>query len=403
MRLTTREQQLLDSAANGLTDRQIGDEFSISIETVASYWRGIRLKFQSSSRTECVARYSQEKSESLIEKHEIESSELLKEIKSRTEAEARALAQKNILQAITDASLSYITGRHDLSGCFERLLVDVLNFTHSEFGFLAEVEHSEGVPALKRLATSPASTSVKGDFAVELCEFRPFGFSDELTLIKKLMAKAKPVIASQPSGLPSFLGVPVFSGNELIGVIGLFNGSGGYEADVLDDLKPVAATCANFISGSRLEEERKIMQQQIANSREVVRNLVDRIPAGIVYERPDRSVEFVNQTFIDMFGLGVKPSQLVSRVCFIEPLVKRQSLRDLHSIVEEIDLNWAAIPSGAKDTFELADGRKFERDSIVVESSGKLQGHLWCYREVTRKFHSRLGDQLESTEVMSHI
>ena len=403
MRLTTREQQLLDSAANGLTDRQIGDEFSISIETVASYWRGIRLKFQSSSRTECVARYSQEKSESLIEKHELESSELLKEIKSRTEAEARALAQKNILQAITDASLSYITGRHDLRDCFARLLEDVLNFTHSECGFLAEVVYLDGLPTLKQLSASAEATGLRGISEIEFCEFRAFGFSDEATLLKKLVSKPKAVLVKQPGGLPSFLGVPVCSGNDLIGLICLVNQTGGYESDVLEDLKPVAATCANFISGSRLEAERKIMQQQIANSREVVRNLVDRIPAGIVYERPDRSVEFVNQTFIDLFGLDVKPNQLVGRACLIEPLVKRFRPDEIQSIVEEIDLNWASIPSGSKDTFQLADGRKFERDSIVVESSGKLQGHLWCYREVTRKFHSRLGDQLESTEVMSHI
>ena len=357
MRLTAREQQLLDSAANGLTDRQIGDEFSISIETVASYWRGIRLKFQSSSRTECVARYSQEKSESLIEKHELESSELLKEIKSRTEAEAKALAQKNILQAITEASLSYITGRHSLKDCFNVLLQDILNFTHSECGFMSEVCYSQGTPLLISHASSYIREDAPLEAPCQLCNFEAFGFRDESSLLSKVMATSKPVIVQQAAGLHSFLAVPVFSGDELIGLIGLGNSTGGHSLEVIEDLRPVVATCANFITGHRLELERQVMLQQIANSRQVARTLVDRIPAGIVYETPDRCVEFVNQTFIDMFGLGVKPNQLVGRACIVEPLVDRHSSIYPSNIAAEIEANWSNSMAGTKGILQLSNGQ----------------------------------------------
>jgi DNA-binding CsgD family transcriptional regulator len=70
LKLTEREQQLLSAAASGFTDREIGANLSISKDTVSSYWRRILLKFQASSRTECVARYSQHEAnqQSVLEK-----------------------------------------------------------------------------------------------------------------------------------------------------------------------------------------------------------------------------------------------------------------------------------------------------------------------------------------------
>ena len=416
MRLTARERQLLDAAANGNTDRQISDDLAISIETVSSYWRGIRLKFQASSRTECVARYSEQKSASLVVKHELESGELLKEIKIRTEAQARELAQKNVLQAITEASLAYITGNSSLKECFENLLESVLNLSLSEYGFIGEVLYEDGKPylkehALSNIAWSPETVALYEQFHAEGLEFRNLK-----TLLGEVMLTGKTVIANDPpsdnraNGTPeghpallAFLGIPVFRGQELIGMIGLGNRAGGYDQQVVDELAPVIATCANFITGYRLEQERKVMLQQIANSREVVRNLVDRIPAGIVYETPERKVEFVNETFIKMFGLNAKPSQLVGRSCTDESLVGRSLLVDPVKFDVGFINASTATESILKEAFDLVDGRRLERDCIVVESNGAVRGYLWCYRDITRTTRTRTTDNLEPIDPMSYI
>ena len=416
MKLTTRERQLLDSASNGLTDRQISDELNISIETVSSYWRGIRLKFQASSRTECVARYSEQKSAYLVVKHEMESSELLKEIKIRTEAQARELAQKNILQAITEASLSYITGRSSLKECFEILLQNVLNLTHSEYGFIGEVLYEDGTPYLKEHALTNIAWNEETRALYELHHAEGLEFRNLKTLFGQVMVTGNVVISNDPPsdershGIPeghpvlsSFLGVPVFRGEELIGMIGLGNRDGGYRPEIVEDLAAVIATCANFITGYRLELERKAMLQQIANSREVVRNLVDRIPAGILYESTSGRIEFVNETFIGMFGINAKPNQLVGRSCLNNPLVDRALLVDPVKFEEGFQSSGNPGDDVSRDIVDLIDGRKLERDRVLVVSEGAIRGYLWVYRDITRTTRTRTGDNLELTEPMSHI
>ena len=416
MKLTARERQLLDAASNGMTDRQISDHLNISIETVSSYWRGIRLKFQASSRTECVARYSEQKSASMVMKHELESSELLKEIKIRTEAQARELAQKNVLQAITEASLAYITGNSSLKECFDSLLASVLNLSMSEYGFIGEVLFEDDRPYLKEHALSNIAWNSETRTMYEQLHADGLEFRNLQTLFGQVMLTGKTVISNDPStdgrshGVPdghpaltAFLGIPVFRGEDLVGMIGLGNRAGGYSQEVVDELAPVIATCANFITGYRLEQERKVMLQQIANSREVVRNLVDRIPAGIIYETPERKVEFVNETFIKMFELSAKPSQLVGRSCIDEPLVDRSLLVDSAKFDEGVQSASVATESILKEVLDLVDGRRLERDCIIVESNGAIRGYLWCYRDITRTTRTRTTDNLEPADPMSSI
>ncbi len=50
-----RERQVILGAAEGKTDRQIAFELGISPETVATYWRRIRLRHGGTSRTEIIA------------------------------------------------------------------------------------------------------------------------------------------------------------------------------------------------------------------------------------------------------------------------------------------------------------------------------------------------------------
>ena len=416
MKLTTRERQLLDSAANGKTDREISDELNISIETVSSYWRGIRLKFQASSRTECVARYSEQKSAYLVVKHELESTELLKEIKTRTEAQARELAQKNMLAAITEGSLSYITGRTSLKECFEVLLQDVINFSYSEYGFMGEVLYEGKTPYLKEhaitnIAWNDATRELYDKHHAEGLEFRNLD-----TLFGEVMRTGKVVIANKaptdprakgiPEGHPalnSFLGIPVFNGDQLVGMIGLGNRNDGYTQDVVEELRPIIVSCANFIIGYRIENERKSLLQTIANSRAVVLNLIDNIPAGLIYESPDQVIEFVNETFIQMFGLNVKPNQLVGINAASTPIVDRQLLVDPHGFDRRLKELMVGGKSVGGDILDLVDGRRFQRDFVVMESEGEVRGYLYYYRDITRKTYTRATDRLEDTDRQSHI
>lgn len=65
----TREDQILQLAATGLTDREMANHLGISAETIASYWRRILAKFGASSRTEVVAKALQRQADELAAKN----------------------------------------------------------------------------------------------------------------------------------------------------------------------------------------------------------------------------------------------------------------------------------------------------------------------------------------------
>lgn len=79
----TREEQILQLAAEGLTDRQMSARLGISTETIASYWRRIFARFEATSRTEVVARALQQETQGLTAERE----RLLFEIAERQRVE----------------------------------------------------------------------------------------------------------------------------------------------------------------------------------------------------------------------------------------------------------------------------------------------------------------------------
>ena len=400
IRLTGREQQLLDYAAKGRTDRQIGDDLAISIETVASYWRGIRLKFQASSRTECVARYSDLRSKSSAVQHQLESAEMRKEIQERTEAHAREQAQKNMLAAITNASLSYITHKTTLKQCFEGLLKDVLDLTLSHYGFMGELDFCGEKACLLEHAFSDVATNRRPGSRVD-ADHDSLDLTSLRNVYAKVVATGKVAMSNGTTdsasperlSLSSFLGIPVYSGEQLVGLIALAKRDGAYTQESVDFLAPLVATCSNFIVASRMERERERMLQQIADSEALVRDLVDRIPAGLLYETPAQTVAFVNQTLLTMFGLPFSADQLIGTSCaenskrmgpmFVDPI---QYLARIEEIIEK-----KASVKG--DVIDLVDGRRVERDFEVISSNGVLRGYLWCYRDVTRNHFTRKTDR----------
>lgn len=85
-RLTPRDYDIINLAARGLTDQQIGQELGLSRGTVIGYWSRIRLKLQVSSRTEAVSFMK-----SLALKAAEEAEQALHEKLTRTEQETTTL------------------------------------------------------------------------------------------------------------------------------------------------------------------------------------------------------------------------------------------------------------------------------------------------------------------------
>lgn len=187
-----------------------------------------------------------------------------------------AVEQRTVqLKIIEDFQTQFIV-HTDPFDMYDRLLDDLLKLTGSPFGLIGEVTYEAGShPMLKTYAL----TNIAWDEATNRLyeEYRNIGFEFRKldNLFGAVVTGQSVVLCNDPSGDPrsggtppghppikSFLGIPVFYGERLVGEIGLANREGGFDYSVVETLKPLANTCGQIIV-ARQEREARTKAEQL--------------------------------------------------------------------------------------------------------------------------------------------
>ena len=182
-----------------------------------------------------------------------------------------------LLDTIRQALSQFISdGNRDV--IFDSLHSKMLRLTQSEFGFIGEIHHTpDDRPYLKTHAVSNIAwneaTHILYQHQVQL----GMEFHNMATLFGQVILTGKPVISNNPAedprsaGTPaghpplqSFLGIPFFDGEELIGMVGIANRPGGYDEKLVDYLQPFTATCSNIIAAYRNQNQKKQAEDEVA-------------------------------------------------------------------------------------------------------------------------------------------
>ncbi|MEB3885432.1 PAS domain S-box protein [Lyngbya sp. CCY1209] len=205
------------------------------------------------------------------------------DITARKRAETDLQRNNALLQTIGRAQAQFITAGNRLT-IFEDLLEGLLELTDSEYGFIGEVLFREnggatmeesfmkirGVPYLKTHSiTNIAWDEATRKFYEDNYE-KGMEFDNLNSLFGAVILTGEPVIANSPrtdprrGGTPdghpplnAFLGLPFFSGSDLVGMVGIANRPGGYDGAMVEYLQPVLVTCSNLIEGYRLDRRRR--------------------------------------------------------------------------------------------------------------------------------------------------
>jgi signal transduction histidine kinase/CheY-like chemotaxis protein len=214
----------------------------------------------------------------------------------------RLAKQARMLAALTRAQATFITESNPRDA-FEQLLELLLSVTDSEYGFIGEVlRDADDEPYLKTYAI----TDISWDEATRsfYAENAPAGleFVNRDTLFGHVMTTGKPVIANTPSsdpragGIPAghpplnaFLGLPFFLKDDLLGMVGVANRTGGYDDEIAKFLEPLLSTCAHLIRGHHLEQERdqgRLREAQLVQSLENAHRAeaLGRLAGGIAHD-----------------------------------------------------------------------------------------------------------------------
>lgn len=401
--LPERESQVLSLAAKGYTDKQIAAELGISQETVGTYWRRILLRFGAASRTEVVAKYAETQASNRISAAEAETQALQKAVDEHATAHAQEARKRNLIEAIKEASLNFIGGSSSFGATFKQVLASALELTDSEYGFIAEVLYDdEGQPYLRTRAITNIAWDEESAALYERHEASGFEFRNLDTLFGRVLrteqtfisndAKNDRYAAGIPKGHPplnSFLGLPVFFGPGMIGVIGLANRPGGYDQPLVEYLAPLAEACSRLVSAYRADMAWKEAERELVASAHRLSLLMDTLTSAVLFEDSSGRVEFVNSAFCRMFSLESSPYEMIGATCAEKAGSVCTLFRDPEGFGRRIGELFEKGEPVHAEILELADGRIFARDFMPVEVGGELRGHLWHYRDVTPRARER--------------
>ena len=183
-----------------------------------------------------------------------------------------------LLEVQADLQTAYMRNGADRSW-WDGALRKVIALSDSAFGFLGRIEHeSDGTPYLHSLAITDIawnewSRGVFDQFAADGLEFRNLESLFGVTVRGEgIVVSDDPATDPRRCGLPpghppltSYLGIPFHDGSTLIGMMGLANRPGGYDAGLVDDLAPVlsiiSATIARDLAERRAAQAHATAEQ----------------------------------------------------------------------------------------------------------------------------------------------
>ncbi len=193
-----------------------------------------------------------------------------------------ALARSNaMLAAVAAAEGGYMRDQPPQQ-LFEHVLESLIGLTSSEYGFIGEVLTDDGVPYVKTWAYTDLAWDLVTRQLVDESMASDGGliFQNLETLFGTVLTTGEVVIANEapgdprgpgvPAGHPPlhrFLGVPLFDGTELIGMFGVANRPGGYDAALVAYLEPFTSAASGLIRAYRSESRRREAEQSEREAR----------------------------------------------------------------------------------------------------------------------------------------
>ena len=325
---------------------------------------------------------------------------VVRDISLRKHAEAMLEQQRRLIETVSLALARFIAGGDPL-GFFEGMLPDILELVDSKFGFIAEkLQAEDGHLYLKLYAQTNIAWDDDSRSFYEQNVAAGLEIHELNTLFGQVILSGEAVISNDAEpdqrsvGVPddhlrldNFIGIPIYLGTELLGMVGLANRPGGYGQHVIELLQPILNTCAQIFDALEKERQRRKTAHELKRANGFLSALFENMQAGILVEDELGVVHEVNQAFCNMFGLAASPTVFVGQKG--EQMFNQN--KALFGVPDEfINYRYSCLSNESVvvgKAFTLADGRVFEQDfvPIIIEDDSGLihRSHLWSYRDIS--------------------
>ncbi|GGY73338.1 sensor domain-containing phosphodiesterase [Marinobacter zhanjiangensis] len=184
-----------------------------------------------------------------------------------------------LTRAIHRAQNIFLT-HEDEHAAFDLMLNDLLTLTDSQFGYIGEVlHHADNTPFLRVGAITNIAWSPETEGLYQQVKRRGMIFENNNNLIGASLTSGELVTAnhfdsdSRRGGLPpghpdieAYQGIPLYSDDQMIGLVGLANRDGGYSEALVQELDPLLQTVSQLIERKRFYREKLEHKKSLENA-----------------------------------------------------------------------------------------------------------------------------------------
>jgi PAS domain S-box-containing protein len=238
------------------------------------------------------------------------------DISDRKYLELSLKKTSGLLESIHEIQNLFIIGA-DVREIFQKILDKVVAVTNSEYGFMSELLTDEqGSLYRLSLAISDISWDEASRELYRQLENRQLRFTYMENLAGLPVVSRETLISNDvatdtrsgnlPSGHPplhTYMGMPLFFGQELVGLLGMANRPGGYDPQLAEFLKPLVGALGSIIHTFKMEDLKQKKETAIKESEERFRQLAENIRDVFWVGSPDwKEFYYVSPAYEELWG-----------------------------------------------------------------------------------------------------
>ena len=257
---------------------------------------------------------------------------VMKNVTDRVRAEQERERKHAILKSVTKVQNSHLA-QGDYKQVFELLLNELIKLTDSEYGFLGEIlDVDSHAPYLKVHAITDISWDDASRALYQKSQENAMEFRNLNTLFGATIRSGEVVISNDPgtdsrSGglapghppLNRYLGLPVYYGEQLVGMLGIANRPKGYDQSIIDEIEPILNTGANLIVAQRNDLHRIRTDAALRESERKFRMVFNSSHDAILVADDKGFFVDCNQAALSLFGYEDRDSFILKHIVDVTP------------------------------------------------------------------------------------
>lgn len=156
-----------------------------------------------------------------------------------------------------------------------------------------------------------------------------------------------------------------------------------YSLEQADFLTKIANYVGLRIRNAAVEYENSLKDQRLNLSYARLQSIIENFNQAVVYEGIDGKIRYLNQKFLDLFGMKMKLEDVIGMKCDIARVMLADKFENSQGFSSGVTALLREKKAVDREVLKGVDGRIFERSYRPLLHNEVIDGHLWSYVDKT--------------------